>query len=1063
MTRYPLYLFVVATWVLFSMAVIGGPAIVFAQEANQIHESAEIHVDEWVGIDDTPEVEALFIDPDLDVSIDELPPGVAEINANEIIGLTDTPNVEALLIDPDLDVSAGEVPPGVVRITVDEAIGVADSSASGADDPSKEALAEAIINLDAEPDTATLLLGGSVQVTVTATLVDGSTMDLTGDPRLIFDAVSLDPRDILGINAPNVIVGKQVGTAQVSVTLPATTPFTDSVQVTVANLSISKLDAKRSVFSERATIGLVVGVTDKGVFVQPDLDDEAEVGFERGSSQVPAVLGGLYNGVDVPPDTDIKDADDNDLTIGELLGSRVAIVLKERKPDGAYEASSVNVLRKIPVRKHKRVIQLPAKEGDKGTTVVDQTGNLIQVPVGGNGQVDTEIIPLDLSGGLPNEPELVVVVIERAGVEQVTASVKLADVTARLKAYKDKLDETAGDELRAFFDDLGTKLQTAIDLVSKETEEQAPESVKAELVDVIEASKAHRGDGISNDGKVQATVIGTVYYSDGTTPVEDAVVWVTLLSAGEVATFTTGQDGQYEVQFSGVGAFNSEAKTVLPPTPGLEGATSGVITNVNETVTADILLEELEETRVVFFWGECVFAEIRSAPDSELGNHGSDAVEKCSTMTNPKPLDNLLPRAAAGGPYSAIEGEDVTLNGSGSSDEDGTIEKHEWLLSPGSGVHLPRDVVFLQGSIITFSPPLINSTWRVDLTVTDDDGSWSSETSLITINPPRSELTWVDCIRYGLRPVPIAVIGTEHLAATLGFCGPTGTKTPVSAAAKAEVDAMDETLPTVWLDCIKKALNGLSSNDLTADNVSVRTAFCGSPASTASKDGTAADDPRQKQRDCIIKVAGKDPLLEDLTDADAEKAEEAGCFSGSIDDGTTNGESNDLCATKEGKTPEEIEKLRAQCQGIEDKSSTTKALEIASPKIVTFVADDPIDDNVIYGSGDTLTIGFNEPTNQGGFANGVLNRTQIDSLFVFAPSFLGVNDSGSWLSNQRFQIVVASPLPIIPPTILATTVKPSGITPILNSPGTSGPADGAAVLSGDFGMLPNSGLGKTSK
>jgi PKD repeat protein len=47
-------------------------------------------------------------------------------------------------------------------------------------------------------------------------------------------------------------------------------------------------------------------------------------------------------------------------------------------------------------------------------------------------------------------------------------------------------------------------------------------------------------------------------------------------------------------------------------------------------------------------------------------------------VTTAQPVGNTRPIANPGGPYTGIEGQAITLDGSGSSDPDGTIELYEW-------------------------------------------------------------------------------------------------------------------------------------------------------------------------------------------------------------------------------------------------------------------------------------------------------------------------------------------------------------------------------------------------
>ncbi len=103
---------------------------------------------------------------------------------------------------------------------------------------------------------------------------------------------------------------------------------------------------------------------------------------------------------------------------------------------------------------------------------------------------------------------------------------------------------------------------------------------------------------------------------------------------------------------------------------------------------------------------------------------GSSEFEE--TMELPGPDDapsNLPPIALINGPRSAMTGEEVTFDGSMSSDNDGQITEYSWDLDDGNTA---------MGEAINheYSDPGI---YQVELTVTDDDGGRTTATHQITI------------------------------------------------------------------------------------------------------------------------------------------------------------------------------------------------------------------------------------------------------------------------------------------------------------------------------------------
>ena len=96
------------------------------------------------------------------------------------------------------------------------------------------------------------------------------------------------------------------------------------------------------------------------------------------------------------------------------------------------------------------------------------------------------------------------------------------------------------------------------------------------------------------------------------------------------------------------------------------------------------------------------------------------------------------PVADAGDNQSVTEGDPVTLDGTGSSDADGTIVTYQWEQTDGTGTS-----VTLSGATsdtATFDAPAISSilTLTFRLTVTDNDGFSSTDDTSVTVNPASS-------------------------------------------------------------------------------------------------------------------------------------------------------------------------------------------------------------------------------------------------------------------------------------------------------------------------------------
>jgi PKD repeat protein len=114
----------------------------------------------------------------------------------------------------------------------------------------------------------------------------------------------------------------------------------------------------------------------------------------------------------------------------------------------------------------------------------------------------------------------------------------------------------------------------------------------------------------------------------------------------------------------------------------------------------------------------------------ESGNSGTDTV----TVTVEEPSGNQAPTAVATAtPSSAEVGEEVTFNGSASTDSDGTIEDYSWTILSGS-----TEVATLSGATATYTFTTAG-TYTAVLNVTDDGGLWDTASVTVTVADASSE------------------------------------------------------------------------------------------------------------------------------------------------------------------------------------------------------------------------------------------------------------------------------------------------------------------------------------
>jgi hypothetical protein len=119
-----------------------------------------------------------------------------------------------------------------------------------------------------------------------------------------------------------------------------------------------------------------------------------------------------------------------------------------------------------------------------------------------------------------------------------------------------------------------------------------------------------------------------------------------------------------------------------------------------------------------------------------------DAAGNANTVSNTQTFSpNAAPVANAGSDQSAVSGVQVSLDGSGSADSDGTIASYAWTQTGGTGDPANAILSDANAQNPTFTDPSVGSndaavTHIFELVVTDDDGATSVADSVtITITP----------------------------------------------------------------------------------------------------------------------------------------------------------------------------------------------------------------------------------------------------------------------------------------------------------------------------------------
>jgi subtilisin family serine protease len=196
------------------------------------------------------------------------------------------------------------------------------------------------------------------------------------------------------------------------------------------------------------------------------------------------------------------------------------------------------------------------------------------------------------------------------------------------------------------------------------------------------------------------------------------------------------------------GATDTDTVLITVNSAGSPTANAGpdqTVTDSNGDGTEQVTLNgsasfDPDGTIVLYEWreGTLVGTGVTVAVSFAVGTHtvtlhvtdddGGTATDTVIITVNPAPPPNVPPVANAGPDQSVTDtngngSESVTLNGSGSSDTDGTIVSYEW-----------REGAVLIGTGATPTISFALGAHTVTLQVTDDDGATATDTVFVAVN-----------------------------------------------------------------------------------------------------------------------------------------------------------------------------------------------------------------------------------------------------------------------------------------------------------------------------------------
>jgi len=228
-------------------------------------------------------------------------------------------------------------------------------------------------------------------------------------------------------------------------------------------------------------------------------------------------------------------------------------------------------------------------------------------------------------------------------------------------------------------------------------------------------------NGVSYSAPAPAQTFPCTYSDDGTYTVTLRVTDDD--GATDVGTGTVIVTNQLPIAEAG-GPYTGNQSVAMPVFAFGSNDPDGTITTYEWDCTSDGTYETSSSSPT---GDTCTYPNIGSYNVTlrVTDDDGGQATDVASVL-----IGNQAPVAAPGGPYAALQGNTVTIDGSASTDTDGTIVDFSWDCDSSDGVNFSSSAT--SDSFLCLYSNV--GTYTVSLRVTDDDGATDTQTTTVTVS-----------------------------------------------------------------------------------------------------------------------------------------------------------------------------------------------------------------------------------------------------------------------------------------------------------------------------------------